>query len=386
MDIFNDIRPYNDNEVADVIKALLENDEFFTAISGFQFPRFNKLAPRISKKVIRKALTKKLNGVDTVAKFQDIISGYVAKVVKKSSTGVTVSGLSDLSKDKSYLFISNHRDIALDPALISYLLHRENHGTIEIAIGDNLLKKPFISDLMRLNRSFLVKRSVQGREKLLASKILSQYMHTAVEGGNNVWIAQREGRAKNGIDVTDPTVIKMLYMGKRDEDPRPSLKDAINGLHIIPVSISYEYDPCDGDKAKELFEIETNGSFTKSEKSDITSIAKGIEGFKGEMHLSFGAEINAIDSNASSIASLIDEQIITNYKLHSSNYLAYEKLQKENNSIGSDLNLLGVNIEKINGAREGFEKRLQSLDRELQSYFLNMYAAPVISKFQFQKN
>ena len=195
---------------------------------------------------------------------------------------------------------------------------------------------------MRLNKSFIVKRSAKGREKLLATKLLSEYIHHSIDSGNNVWIAQREGRAKNGLDKTDPTIIKMFHMGKRDENI--SLQAAINGMNIIPVSISYEYNPCDELIARQLYEVETKGSFVKDEKSDVISIGRGVEGYKGNIHLHFGEKIVAIDDDPANIAEQIDKQIIGNYKLHPSNYLAYEILHQQDNSIGPNLSEMNLNL------------------------------------------
>jgi len=299
---FDDIRPYRDNEVSGVIRTLLNNAEFFDAVAGFQLPRLKRVLPWLTKKLVEKSLKKKLEGMNSIGDVQDVIAIYVKRIIDTTTTGLSTSGLGELPQNTPHLFVSNHRDIVMDPALVSYLLHQSVHGTIEIAIGDNLLKKEFISDLMRLNKSFIVKRSVQGREKLLASKLLSQYIHYSIDEGNNVWIAQREGRAKDGLDKTDPTIIKMLHMGKRDGAQKMSLKECVDRLHIIPVSISYEYDPCDEMKARELYEIEHSGHFEKNEQMDFISISTGMNGFKGNVHLSFGTEINAIDINAVNIA------------------------------------------------------------------------------------
>jgi hypothetical protein len=381
MENFEDIRPYRDHEVKEVIQKLLSDRDFFKSLSGFQYPRMQKVLPFFTKLMVKKYLQKKLSNVYTINDFQNAISKYVDKVLEKSTAELNVTGLDTLTSDNAYLFISNHRDIVMDPALISYLLHKSKHGTTEIAIGDNLLKKEFVSHLMRLNKSFIVKRSAKGREKLLATKTLSEYINYAIEHKDNVWIAQREGRAKDGLDKTDPTIIKMFHLGKRGGEGDPvSLKDCIDNLHIIPVSISYEYDPCDELKARELYEIDTNGKFEKDQHSDIISIAKGIEGFKGNIELSFGNQIVALDSDPNRIALQIDQQIVGNYKLHPSNYIAYEKLITEDPCIGPDLKTLGVDLTLINSKRSEFEARLEAIPTELRPYVLKMYANPVINK------
>lgn len=384
MENFDDIRPYHDSEVQAVIGRLLKDDEFLIAISRFQLPRLYKTMPSLTKKLIKKSLHKKLGPVESISGFQEVIAKYVERILETTTTGLTESGLNEIPQNTPHLFMSNHRDIVMDPALVSYLLHRSVHGTLQIAIGDNLLKKEYISDLMRLNKSFIVKRSVQGREKLLASKQLSQYMHFSIDQGNNVWIAQREGRAKNGIDQTEPTILKMLHMANRDSIPKMTLKDSIDTLRIVPVSISYEYDPCAELKARELFEIETKGHFEKDERSDVISISMGMNGEKGNVHLNFGTEIIAIDSDPATIAQQIDRQIVLNYKLHPSNYLAYEKLQIIDPSIGLVLKELTNDLEAIEQKRMDFDNKYEQVEEELKPYFLFMYANPVINKMRFE--
>src|SRR5690606_21760891 len=190
---------------------------------------------------------------------------------------LTNSGLDKLSHDKSYLFISNHRDIAMDPAFVNYMLYHAGFDTLFIAIGDNLLKRPFVNDLMRLNRSFIVKRSLKGRELLKSSKQLSEYIHHCIAENRNVWIAQREGRAKDGVDRTETALLKMLGMARRPE----GLAEALKPLHIVPVSISYEFDPCDALKGNELYQKTELGSYQKDDQSDINSIVTGMIGYKG---------------------------------------------------------------------------------------------------------
>lgn len=383
MDVFEDIRPYQDKEVAAVIGRLIVDKDFIRAITKYQYPRLMYVMPGLTKYLVKKGLKQRLGDIQTVYEFQDLVAGYVNRVLKKSVDKLTHHGLDTLSNKEPYLFISNHRDIAMDPALISYLLHFDNHGTTEIAIGDNLLKKEFVSKLMRLNKSFIVKRSAKGREKLLATKTLSDYIHHSIDSGNNVWIAQREGRAKNGLDKTDPTIIKMFHMGKREENV--NLPETINGLNILPVSISYEYNPCDELIARELYEIDTNGFFEKDEKSDVISIGKGVEGYKGNIHLHFGEKLKTLSDDPAEIAEQIDQQIVGNYKLFPSNYLAYEQLHKTDDSIGPDLEQLAVDMNQLNLKRAEFNERLNRFSDELKPYFLRMYANPVINKLKLNK-
>jgi hypothetical protein len=379
---FDDIRPYNDSEVSAVLGRLLKNDEFLTSIAKFRRPGLNKALPNISRRLVKQRLKKKLTGINTIDGVQSAVGEYVRAILSGTTSGLEVSGLHDFPQDTPHLFISNHRDIVMDPALIGYMLRNSVHGTVQIAIGDNLLKKDYISDLMRLNKSFIVKRSVQGREKLLASKQLSQYIFHAIENGSNVWIAQREGRAKDGIDKTDPALLKMFHLSNRDAEPKMTLKDSIDKLRIIPVSISYEYDPCAEMKARELYEVDKNGFFEKDENSDTISISEGLNGKKGNIHLNFGQEIVAESDDPVAIAQQIDNQIISNYKLHPSNYLAYEKLHAKDPSIGPPLSEMDVNPFMLDAKRMHFEVMLELIDDELKPYFLENYANAVLSKLK----
>ncbi len=381
---FDDIRPYNDAEVPRVLGRLVHNDEFLTGIARFRRPNLNKALPNISKKLVKQKLKKKLSNINTIDQLQKAVGEYVEKILSSTATSLKVEGLHDFAQDTPHLFISNHRDIVMDPALIGYLLRNSVHGTVQIAIGDNLLKKDYISDLMRLNKSFIVKRSVQGREKLLASKQLSEYIYHAIDNGSNVWIAQREGRAKNGIDKTDPALLKMFHLSNRDASPAMTMKDSINRLGIIPVSISYEYDPCAVMKARELYEIEKKGFFEKDENSDFLSISAGLNGEKGNIVLQFGREIKAEDDDPVTIAQQIDAQIVCNYHLHPSNYLAYEKMQASDPSIGPKLSDLGVDMQEIENKRDIFNEKYNEVEDELKPYFLMTYGNPVVNKLKFE--
>ncbi len=214
---FDDIRPYNDAEVRPVIDRLLQDPELIEAIGQYKNPWLKKILGRGYNVILQKCMAQKLRGVADVHSWQMFIAEYMRYMIGSSITELTYSGLDCLSADKAYLFISNHRDIVLDPALVNYGLYLHNLPTVRIAIGDNLLQKPYVADLMRLNKSFIVKRSVTGvRERMKVYMDLSSYIDQSVHGGHNIWIAQREGRAKDGIDITDVAIMKMLYMCKKN--------------------------------------------------------------------------------------------------------------------------------------------------------------------------
>ena len=376
MDKFKEIRPYHDHEVRPVLDRLITDPEFLSSIATFYAPRMSRFLPSVMRLAARKKLTSQVTSVHDVASMQDIIAGYMYKMIEDTTTGLTHSGLEHLDSKRSYLFLSNHRDIAMDPAFVNYMLYKAGNRTAKIAIGDNLLKKPFVSDLMRLNKSFIVRRSLKGRELLQGLILLSEYMHNCIVQGSHVWIAQREGRAKDGVDKTEGALLKMLAMYQRKQP----LSESLQNLHIVPVSISYEYDACDVLKAEELHAIETTGSFTKNEKSDVQSIVAGMIGFKGKVHVSFGDEMQYGGDDPDAIAASIDSQILENYKLRDSNYIAFELLKGKDllPEIPAGLKIISPEIERE--SRNFFSNRLGKVNPKLHRHYLLSYANPVISR------
>ncbi len=379
---FKDIRPYLDHEIRPVLDNLLGDPEFLRSIAGFYYPRLTRWLPAMMKRAAHKKLSEQVSGVHDVASMQDVIASYMDKMIGDTTTQLTHSGIENLQSGRNYLFISNHRDITMDPAFVNYMLYHAGYPTLQIAIGDNLLKKPFVTDLMRLNKSFIVRRSLKGRELLKSLSLLSEYIHYCVANSHNVWIAQREGRAKNGVDKTDPAILKMLAMGRRDLP----LGESLQQLHIVPVSISYEYDPCDALKAEELHIVETMGKFEKTNESDIRSIVAGMIGFKGNVHVAFGAELDIASDDPDHIATQIDKQIVKNYVLGEVNYLALELLQnkglvEEGAPASDDANDAAISSTTISAAtRVRFTKRLEAVPEAWHKHFLLNYANPVLHR------
>ncbi len=372
-DQFQDIRPYHDDEVRPVLDSLLSNPEFISSIASFSFPRLNKFLPPLVQFLVKQKLTAQLRNVTDIASMQSVIAYYMDEMIEKTTSKLTNSGLENLQPGRSYLFISNHRDIAMDPAFVNYMLYHAGYDTVYIAIGDNLLKRPFVNDLMRLNKSFIVRRSLKGRDLLKSSKQLSEYIHHCIDLKCNVWIAQREGRAKDGVDRTDTALLKMLSLAKREK----GLRDSLSELHIVPVAISYEFDPCDALKANELYQKKELGNFQKDEQSDIHSIVTGMIGYKGHVHVSFGKELQIEEDDADHVATLIDQQIIDNYLLQTSNFLALQKLQQQTPELEA---LPALNTEALAVVEQELEKRLQGVAGKVRPYLLQMYANPVISR------
>ena len=378
MEKFDAIRPYRDEEIRKVLERLLTDQEFIDSIANFFHPRLSSFIPSLMRWLARSKLRSQLKNVYDVPSMQDVIAKYMDKMIHDTTTKLTNSGMENLEKGRNYLFISNHRDITMDPAFVNYMLYHAEYETLQIAIGDNLLKKPFVTDLMRLNKSFIVQRSLKGRELLQALKTLSEYIHHCINSGQNVWIAQREGRAKDGIDKTDPALLKMLAMARRER----SLGDSLSELHLVPVAISYEFDACDILKAEELHAIEKDGSFTKNEQTDIHSIVTGMIGFKGHVHVGFGSELGINSDEPELIAELIDEQILKNYRLSDANYIAAEMLKEKGELFDPALDTVIKGKIISEEVREIFLERISKTQPALMNHLLFGYANPLINKLK----
>ncbi len=374
-DPFADIRPYRDGEVRAVLDQLLQDPGLLGALARLRFGVWAGWLPGPARAAVRLYLARQLREVNDVHAMQMVIKSYMDRMIRDTTGGFSVAGLEHLDPQRPYLFMSNHRDIAMDPAFTNYALNRGGHDTVRIAIGDNLLTQPWVSDLMRLNKSFIVKRSVSGpRELLAASRHLAEYIrHSLVQEQAPVWIAQREGRAKNGLDRTEPAVIKMLAMGRDKREV--SLAQHIRELRIVPVSISYELDPCDEMKARELYQLATEGSYKKAEQEDIESIGRGITGQKGQVHVTFGSPLDAEFQHADEVARAVDEQIIAGYCLHPTNIYAYRMLHGEHAPLPEQ-----VYQEPGDVSREAFVARIEALPEAHRPHALGIYANAVVSK------
>jgi 1-acyl-sn-glycerol-3-phosphate acyltransferase len=395
---FEEIRPYRDDEIATVVARLVDDAEFIATLAHMKFPRLMNRLPPLLKPIIstfihravHRVLWREFGHLNSVRQCQELIAVQLGALLDRVADGVTVTGLDKLvspqdaplhthldttpGTKKAYLFVCNHRDIAMDPAMVNFALYQCGMETTRIAIGDNLLTKPFTSDLMRLNKSFIVKRSATARrEKLAALKELSAYIHHSLNvDKQSIWIAQREGRAKDGIDGTETALLKMLVLNKAREQ---SFGEAFAELHIIPVAISYEWDPCDEAKAKELCALATEGSYIKAEHEDINSIYQGIVGEKGHIEVVFGDELTGPYSDAGAAAAAIDQQITANYRLQASHLIAYEQLYGDNPEVQQWKHALG---DVDWAAKRGLlEKRLSNLSAEQKKIMLAAYANPV---------
>ncbi|MBQ2030427.1 MAG: 1-acyl-sn-glycerol-3-phosphate acyltransferase [Bacteroidaceae bacterium] len=320
---FDDIRPYIPEELPGVFDEL-EQDEHFKSVVAQVMPG-----------IPFAAIMQKARACHSLLDFQKAFSYDLMQMLMTRFTDGTDMDINDLDKTKNYTFISNHRDIVLDSAFLSKLLLDNGFtNTVEIAIGDNLLSLPWVKKLVRLNKAFKVKRSVHGREKLLASMQLGRYIHFAVkEKKENIWIAQRQGRAKTSDDRTQESVLKMMAFGGEG-----SIKERLKEINIVPLSISYEFDPCDFLKARELQEKRSNPDFKKRENEDNISMQTGIMGYKGHVHYQACACINHwLDEQPDDlpkndlialVARHIDHEIHSHYRLYANNYIAYDQLNQ----------------------------------------------------------
>lgn len=374
LDRFADIRPYHDDEVETVLARLAHDSELLNAITRFRLPRLARFAPPLARALVSFRLQREMRGVRTVRDFQLRIADYMAHMISRTTRGFEVEGLDRLDADQAYLFIGNHRDIALDPAFVNYALYTEGHDTVRIAIGDNLLQKPFVTDLMRLNKSFIVPRSVKGKRAMLAAyQSLSGYIrHSITDDNHSVWLAQREGRAKDGVDLTDSAIVKMLCMARRVEEGDSDIGRAVGELKIVPVSISYEYDPCAVNKARELHAKETDGAYKKVEFEDIFSIVAGITGDKGRVKLVFGTPLTADFDSADQVAEEIDRQVLENYPIFASHQLALAET-----GLAPEL----VDLSRVKpDDRERFQSRLAKVPENLRHWWLLQYANPILNR------
>jgi 1-acyl-sn-glycerol-3-phosphate acyltransferase len=317
---FDNLRPIDDKEVNDIIQELLADRGFQNAVSyinpGMSWQEFSAVMSKFTSKY----------------EFQSkIIAPIIWGLAQNTSSDIGSSGWENFENEKSHTFISNHRDIILDAGLLNIIRHRRGLKTTEIAIGDNLFVFPWIEKLVRLNKSFVVRRGVSVRQMLEVSKLLSEYIHhTITQKNESIWIAQREGRAKDSDDRTQESLLKMLALAP---EKTPIVK-ALRELCIVPLAISYEYDPCDFLKAQEFQLKRDDPNYKKTQANDLKNMETGLLGFKGKIHFRFGNPINDfLDSLDPSfekqevlqrIASYIDKQIHYNYEIYPGNYIAYD--------------------------------------------------------------
>lgn len=371
--IFDDIRPCRDDEVDHEIEVICQDESLVRGLLKLRYPVLHRWFGVFLRPLIRSHVKRLVSNIHSIADFQKMVASYVERMIESTTDGVTFSGFDKLDPNQGYLFISNHRDISLDPAFIDYALHNVGFDTVRIAIGNNLIKMPAATALMRLNKSFLVKRNISSlRQKFKELNHLSQYIGLSLQENHSIWIAQREGRAKDGFDGTEAAVLKMLGMYGRT--CKQDFVTYMTNLKIVPVSITYEYDPGDLHKATELQErAENNGHYQKGEFEDIQSIVEGIKGYKGRVSIVAGEPITGPFKDVDELAFIIDSFIYSNYALYPSMLLAAERL--EYTSAEKEPLLAKITEEE----RAKFFNRIESFPTHLQLRVLNMYAAPYVN-------
>ena len=318
---FDAIRPYNNDEIPEAMQRIADAHEVGNIVS-FLFPEFKLTEVR---DLIR--------SIETTEEFQKLLAiKSVQKIVTQTTKGVTVEGFENIDTSKNHIFVMNHRDIALDSSLFQIALMDHGFKTTEVCVGDNLMPTQFFVDIWRANKMVKVLRGASIREALHNSLVFSKYLrHAITDKHESIWIAQRNGRTKDGIDVTDPALIKMFAMSATGD-----VLSSIAELNIIPVAISYQIEPCDWMKTRELF-LSKDAPYQKAPNEDFQSILTGIMQRKGKVHISIGKPINPkLDTCKDlpnhkifkGIARLIDDEIINNYKLFDTNYIAYDLLNR----------------------------------------------------------
>jgi len=369
---FEDIRPYNDDEIPGAMATLI-SDPMFLNILG-------KLYSQPGEKEKMLQLLSRIDNVDDLQ--VNIICPLLYRIEKISTDGISYSTMDQFHPDEKYLFISNHRDIILDSAFLNLIMHKTGFRKTEIAIGDNLLIYDWIKLLVRINRSFIVKRNLGLREQLDASKTLSAYIrHALTIKGESVWIAQREGRAKDGNDQTQPAILKMLNISNQG-----SRLEGFFELNIVPMAISYEIEPCGISKVEELLKRKYNPDFAKTKQDDLQSMANGVMFPKGRIHYAFGNPLNyklvelikgkKTNDSIQAISEYIDKRIYFNYKLWPTNYAAYDLLNKTS-KYASRYN--AQEKEQFVSRMESEVSTLNFDNAETTEMYLQMYANPVIN-------
>ena len=320
---YDDIRPLLPEEVPGAIEGLIA------------LPELRAIYERLGLSWSWEELSALLRSCRSVEDFKQRVSyHWVKQLMRGCCTSVELTGIEQLRPDGAYTYVSNHRDIVLDSAFLNVLLADAGAKYPQIAIGDNLMIYPWVETLVKLNGSFLVRRGLQGRQVLLAAKLLSEYMHEAVAEGQSIWIAQREGRAKDSSDHTQPALLKMLAMGSPERQPAAALAS----LNIVPVTCSYEYDPCDYLKAQEMQLKRDVAGYKKSPADDGINMSTGIQGWKGRVTFHIGRPLSQLlpaDASALSVeelASLMDAEIHRHYVLYPLNYVAYDELEGTDSS------------------------------------------------------
>ena len=360
---YEDIEPYRGERFEKAKVNLMARKEFIGAFAYMLSGDFSSVEPMVN------AIESALVDVHSYDDFQHkVTAGYfIPAIIDKTTTGFSVSGGENLDKDKGYLFISNHRDIILDCTLLDYALKTKNLPLCEMAVGDNLMVNQLVEDLFRMNGGIIIKRNLPMREKYLESIRISEYfVETVSEENKSIWVAQKSGRSKDGKDLTQSAIIKMLYLSKKREGY--SFSELMKKCNIVPVAISYQYDPNDINKGREEVTKEHNdGKYEKKKYEDLISMVKGLRCQKGHVHVAIGDPLEGEYNTPEEVAEAIDNQIHLNYHLFDTNYLSYDVLEG-----GDRFKEFYSSLDK-----EEVLSRFAHLSEDVRNFVLNTYANPV---------
>lgn len=371
---FDSIRPYCGEEIEAARNRLCQSEEFLNLFSYLT-------------KMDKSAIVSVLQGIQTRTEFQQKFFGpAIQSLISTTTEGVSVSGMELVRNDQSYLFMSNHRDIILDSAILNVLLRQHGNKFTRAAIGSNLLINEWVTDLVKLNSCFVIERDVTVREMLGSSAIRSKYIHEVIEENeDSVWIAEREGRTKNGDDKAQPSLLKMLKMSGDS-----NFSENFKGLHIMPLSISYEWEPCDALKTAELY-TRTVGEYIKTPEDDMNSMLTGLSDYKGRVHFHINEltneEFEQLDNLPShgdrieALAAMIDNKIQGTFKLWPNNYIAYDLLHSVNKFSSQ------YTEEEKAHFIDTMARKMDKLEGNismLNNIFLEIYANPVKNNLKFK--
>ena len=370
--LYRDIAPYFGDDVRDAIGRLKAYPKFLSNMGEVLYSG-NIIKTKWKSHQMREQIVPLLDQISTYDDFQRLITAgvFLPTIIRNSMTSFSFSGEGHLDKKKPYLFISNHRDIVLDCALLDYALLEAKMPICEMAIGDNLLVNQFTTDMFKLNGGVTVKRNLPIRAQYAESLHLSRYFVELIrEQKKSIWVAQRSGRSKDGIDTTNSAIIKMLHLSYKSSGVKFS--DLIKSVNIVPVAISYQYDPNDINKGREEFSKRLRGTYTKKKYEDLVNMLRGLRRFKGNVHLHFGKVLSETYETPDDVAHEIDRQIHIGYKLHDTNYFAYDLLQGPTRFTDKykDLNT------------KQFLARYKGLSEELRKRVLRSYANPVVMQME----
>lgn len=379
---FEEIRCFKNEEVHEVLERLSNEKQFMKVLST--------VYPLLPKEVIKQRL---MSFQSNYAFQKEMVYPFLQYLEANMTKGIKLNGLENIDTSKSYLYISNHRDIILDSAFLCGKFIEKNMDTVEIAIGDNLLIFPWIEDLVRVNKSFIVKRGLSSRQVLKSSQRLAAYIaYTISDKKQSIWIAQREGRAKDSNDITQESLLKMFTMCGKG-----GFIENLLPLNVCPLSISYEYDPCDFLKAKELMQRHQNPDFKKNPMDDLVNMQTGVMGYKGSVVYQITGDIQeelkkiaketpSRNEQITLVAELIDHRIHSNYTIFAINKIAYDLLRDENHFANEYTTMEKLDFERYLSLQIA---KIDLPDKDeyfLMKRLLEMYANPLINKLKTEPN